>query len=184
MNVNMDRPPFARAGRTGCTLTALALALAFLSACGTNFEDVLFQAVSAVGRTIVDAALTDIANDLAGALDGASDSASDDATTDGAGGDNMTDGTGDSPADGSTGGSLADLTGDPPAGQTSYNALGCASCHCGDASGGCALDAPSLTGSNAASLDDHLRGDATHVGGKFDLSDQEIVDLEAYLASL
>ena len=53
-----------------------------------------------------------------------------------------------------------------------------------DAAGGCALDAPGLQGASADVLDSNLRGDDAHAGGKFELSDQDISDLEAYVASL
>ena len=33
-------------------------------------------------------------------------------------------------------------------------------------------------------LDDRLRGDVQHPGGKFNLTNQDIVDLQAYLAGL
>ena len=54
MNANTDPPRLARPGKRGCVIAALALAAASPSGCGTNFEDVLFQVVSAAGRTIVD----------------------------------------------------------------------------------------------------------------------------------
>lgn len=75
--------------------------------------------------------------------------------------------------------------GDPAAaGETVFAANNCAVCHCADAGGGCALDAPSLVGVEAARLDEMLRGAGAHPGGKFDLGDQDIGDLEAYLSSV
>ena len=74
-------------------------------------------------------------------------------------------------------------TGAPTAGEPIFASLGCAACHCADAIGGCALEAPSLVGVGSATLDELLRGDAAHPGGKFDLDDQGIADLAAFLAS-
>lgn len=74
--------------------------------------------------------------------------------------------------------------GDAAAGEDVYTANSCGACHCADASGGCALDAPSLHDASAEMLNSRPRGDGEHTGGKFDLSDQDISDLGAYLASL
>ena len=60
----------------------------------------------------------------------------------------------------------------------------CGACHCADASGGCALDAPPLAGTTVQTLTDHLTGIEPHTGGRLALSDQEFADLQAYLASL
>lgn len=88
------------------------------------------------------------------------------------------------PGDGNGGGGNFDgLTGDAANGQMLYTANNCASCHCADASGGCALSAPSLVGVVVTELDDRLRGQVSHPGGKFQLTDQELVDLVAFLAS-
>ena len=75
-------------------------------------------------------------------------------------------------------------TGDAAAGETLFTGNSCAACHCDDATGGCALDAPSLVGISDATLDDVLRGAASHTGGKLEATDQDIADLTAYLASL
>lgn len=72
----------------------------------------------------------------------------------------------------------------PDAGEQLYMDLVCAACHCADASGGCALDAPSLVGVDLDELEDTLVGDDDHPGGKFDLSAEDLQNLEAYLASL
>ncbi|MCH8242631.1 MAG: hypothetical protein IH897_08480, partial [Planctomycetes bacterium] len=58
------------------------------------------------------------------------------------------------------------------------------SCHCADAGGGCALDVPALHDADGEKLDEFLRGDTPHTGGKYDLTDQDILDLQAYLAGL
>lgn len=83
---------------------------------------------------------------------------------------------GDGTADG--GGSIG---GDAAAGETIFTANGCGSCHCADASGGCALEAPDLHGADGDTLDEFLRGDTPHTGGKHDLTDQDLLDLKAYL---
>ncbi|NOT02256.1 MAG: hypothetical protein HOP29_16740 [Phycisphaerales bacterium] len=77
------------------------------------------------------------------------------------------------------------MTGDVTAGQTLYADNGCTACHCADASGGCLLDAPALIGVGEDELFGFLVGTATaHPGGKFEFDDQDLLDLEAYLASL
>ena len=152
----------ARVGRWGpmksrsWPLVLAALAVPF-AGCGTNLNEVLFQSGTATGRTLIDLWLTDFENRLADSLDrnGAA-----------AGG------------GGSTG-----LTGDPAAGQTVFAANNCAACHCADASGGCALSAPPIVGVTAETLDSVLRGDQTHPTN-VELSDQDLADLQAYLASL
>jgi cytochrome c553 len=64
-----------------------------------------------------------------------------------------------------------------------FTANNCAGCHCADASGGCALSAPPIIGVTAEMLDSVLRGDQAHPT-KVELSDQDLADLQAYLASL
>lgn len=85
-------------------------------------------------------------------------------------------------ANGGDGGATAD--GDPASGEQIFGASGCGACHCDDASGGCALDAPSLSGVAFDRLDEKLRGETAHTGGKFDLNDQDLMDLQAFLAGL
>lgn len=75
------------------------------------------------------------------------------------------------------------LTGVATNGKTLYADNSCAACHCADASGGCAANAPSLVGVGTQELDDHLVGAEVHPGGKFTLTDQEIADLQAFLAN-
>jgi len=75
------------------------------------------------------------------------------------------------------------LTGVAANGKTLFNANGCVACHCADASGGCAASAPALMGVTTQEVDDHLRGTAVHPGGKFTLTDQEIADIQAFLAN-
>lgn len=64
------------------------------------------------------------------------------------------------------------------------NGFGCARCHCADASGGCGLDAPNIQGRTYAEVDARVRGAAAHPGGKFNLTDQQIADVAAFLASV
>jgi mono/diheme cytochrome c family protein len=146
-----------------------------LSGCGTNFDEVLYQTASATSRTFLDILLTDLANTLADSFDQRDTPASEDEDD----GDN---GGGDTnPPDGPP---LEELTGDPGTGEGVYASNACAPCHCADAGGGCALSAPSLVGVETETLDDRLRGDVNHPGGKVNLTNQEIVDLQAYLAGL
>ena len=145
--------------------------------CGSDLNQVLFETLSAAGRTYVDQLLTDVANTLADRQDEADDTPSD-GDQDGDGGDG--DGNGDG---GVPDGGFDDLTGDHVAGEALYTANNCAVCHCADGAGGCLSGSPPVTGVSAQVLDEFLRGDAPHAS-KVDLTDQEIVDLEAYLASL
>ena len=156
-------------------LSAAGVSLTCCSGCGTNLEQVLLQTASAAGRTVLDIVLTELANALAEELrpDGPAD-----------GGNGTDDGNGDTPPDGGNGdGNIDDLVGDAAAGQAVYAGNNCAGCHCADAGGGCALSAPAIAGVSRQTLDESLRGTASHPV-RVDLTDQEIVDLEAYLASL
>ena len=78
---------------------------------------------------------------------------------------------------------LRDLTGDTAAGATVYTSSSCCGCHCADAVGGCAMSAPSLVGVSLDLLDANLRGSDSHPL-KPTLTDQELVDLQAWLSSL
>lgn len=238
------------ARRTFVPLT-FVLTLMLLPGCGSNIEEVLFQAASATGRQAFDIFLTDFANamaagfeDIADGDDGADDNG-DDGADDGDDGGNGGDG---DPGNGDGGGAIdggalfaancaachgadgaggfaPDITGstadevieammldthgaialsdeemtaiavwlggdaggpagDAAGGETLFSGNNCSACHCADASGGCALDAPSLQGVSGGVLDAMLRGDDPHPGGKFDLSDQDIADLAAFLSSL
>ena len=149
----------------------VVVCLLTLSACGTNFDEVLFQTAGATGRSFLDTLLTDLANTLADSFDSEGTPASED-ELDG----------GEAPPQ--VGPPLEELTGDPAAGEEIFASNNCAPCHCADAAGGCALSAPSLVGVATETLDDRLRGDVAHPGGKFNLTNQDIVDLQAYLSSL
>ncbi len=147
------------------------IAMSFMSliGCGALGETAL-QGGEASLLTLVDLLLTDFSNQVADALEADEGQAADD----------ISDGDDDDGNDDD--GIIVD---DPVLnGEMIFTANGCTACHCADAGGGCALDAPALVGISADSLDDRLRGDTPHPGGKFDFDDLEIADLEAYLASL
>ena len=165
---------------SGSAAVTTLILLTGLVGCGTNWQDVLAQTGTAIGQTYVDLFLTDVANAVADRFD---DEGTDDGQGDGADDTDGEDGNGTDQdgGDDDSGGDLSGLTGDPAAGQTLY--ASCAGCHCADAVGGCLPTAPGLIGASAELNDEYLRGDATHPT-KPDLSDQEIVDLAAYLASL
>lgn len=152
------------------TSPLLAFCLVSLPGCGTNFNDTLNQAAGATGRTLLDLFLTDFANALADAFEPEDVTPAED------------DGGGETPPP--DGPPLEEQEGDPETGASIYASDNCTACHCEDAVGGCALAAPSLVGESTESLDDRLRGGGLHAGGKFDLTDQDIFDLHAYLASL
>ncbi len=139
--------------------------------CGSNLDEFFFQSGDSTGRVLVDILLTDLANAVAEIGE-----QNDAPTTP----DPIDDGT-DDPVDVTPPG---DLEPDAFEGEAIFAANNCAACHCADAAGGCALDAPSLIGKGIERLTDILVGDAAHPGGKFGFSTQDLVDLEAYLAGL
>lgn len=139
--------------------------------CGTQAGETFFTTGTATAQTLFDLWLTAFANGLADFL----------VPLDQAGQNPPADG---GQNGGNGGGNLGDLTGDAANGQTLFTANSCANCHCADASGGCALNAPNITGVSVDQVNDRLRGSISHPGGKFDLTDQEIVDIQAFLASL
>jgi mono/diheme cytochrome c family protein len=150
-----------------------------LVGCGSGVNEALFQTANAAGRTVLDLFLTELANGLAGGLDETAAPPPDDSFNGMTNGDAIGDGGDGLGADGSS----DELTPDPDAGLQVYSSNGCASCHCDNAGGGCALEAPGLLGVQLDALGDSLRGDSTHPVSST-LSDQDLVDLEAYLASL
>lgn len=141
--------------------------LAGLPGCGTVAGDAFLNVATAASTSFFDQLLTAAVNGTLDLLDPPPAPPTDEQPGDGNGGD----------------GNLDGLIGNAANGRTLYTANNCASCHCADAGGGCALNAPSLVGVGATELDDRLRGPASHPGGKFQLTDQEIVDLAAFLAS-
>lgn len=148
------------------------LVLVGVVGCGSGVNEALYQTASAAGRTAVDIFLTELANALADAFDPAAAPPADDDATNGEEADGD-EGDGDVPAD--------ELIPDPDNGATLYLA-GCAACHCDDGSGGCAAGAPSVVGVSFDVLSDYLGNGATHFG-QGPLTDQELVDMEANLAS-
>lgn len=139
--------------------------------CGSDLNGLLRQTLDSAGRVLVDNLLTDLANAVAeiGEQNEAPESP-----------DPVDDGTDDPvivPPPG-------DVTPDAMAGESVYISNNCGGCHCADAAGGCALNASPLIELAVEKLEASLVGDAPHVGGKSDLSAQELADLEAYLASL
>ena len=179
----MDQKSVGRSSRIGSAAWRPfpAVLPILFAGCGTNLNEVLLQSGTATGRTLIDLWLTDFENRLADSLNPIAGTVGDGSTTTGQGGGGTNQG-GGAGGTGAGGGSTG-LTGDPAAGQTLFTANNCAACHCADASGGCALSAPSIAGVAADTLDGVLRGDTPHPA-KVELSDQDLADLHAYLASL
>jgi len=73
------------------------------------------------------------------------------------------------------------ITGDAAAGETFFTSNGCGGCHGADANGGFG---PSLHGVPADEIFQKLSGAVSHVGGTFDVTEQDAADVEAYIASL
>ena len=164
--------------RAGAWVLLLTVPVA-LAGCGTNMPDLLYQTATAAGRVYLDQLLTDVVNAVAERAEQRDANAL--PSDDGEAGEDEADVIDDdSGAAGGGGSPFENLTGDPAAGEPLY--ASCAACHCADATGGCIAGASGLVGGSAETLDQFLRGDAPHPSS--DLSDQEIVDLEAYLASL
>lgn len=62
---------------------------------------------------------------------------------------------------------------------------GCGNCHCPDGTGGCRLGAPSLVNESYEEILRRTRNpDVPHPGAKFDFTDQDVADLEAFVATL
>lgn len=141
--------------------------------CGNDsFRDLAYNTVTSTGRTLFDLWLTELVNNIAGGGEEPVDNENDNT------GGNENDNTSENE---NTGGGFDDLTGDVDNGMTLFS-TNCASCHCPDASGGCLLDAPAIVGASAEDIDEYVRGDATHPA-KREWTDQEVVDVEAYLAT-
>jgi len=167
-----------------CGLLGLVLLGSAGFGCGSDFNNVLFQSLSAAGRSAFDLTLTDLANTVADAADNLNAPADGADQGGGAGddsGDTDTDGDGDG---GATDGGMPPAAGDGANGRLVFDGNGCSTCHCDDASGGCALGAPSLQGVEAAEVTDKLTGVIGHTGGTRDLSETELEDLATYLAEL
>ena len=79
---------------------------------------------------------------------------------------------------------------DATRGQTIFTSIqpgevqACADCHCVAATGWCGYEAPNIQGKTYADLDAQVREiSANHTGGQFGLSDQDVADIAAFLAT-
>jgi len=142
-----------------------------VTGCGTDWQQVLIQESTAVGVTLVDRLLTEVANSLLDSLDEVGQPEPADTEP------------GDTGGEGGGAVDLDTLTGVEAQGESLFAEQGCTSCHCADAMGGCVGGAPGVVGVAAELLDGALRGAAAHPV-KPSLTDQDVVDLEAFLASL
>jgi cytochrome c553 len=159
--------------RPNSKLMALCLFAFTTAGCGTNVDQFFLQSGTAVGQTLLDLLLTELVNTLADAATGG------DSTGNGG-----TDGGTNGGADGGNGGGNGgDVTGDATAGATVFASNGCGSCHCADASGGCALSAPSLIGISADLVNANFGGGDPHPTSP-SLSAQQLADLAAWFGSL
>jgi len=159
------------------------LILPFLVGCGSGLQQAIGAAAESGSRTFLDILLSDTLANLPDLFsfngNGSTDNTGD---TGGSGGD--TGGTGGDTGGGDTGGGGTggtDLVGVAADGETLFM-TDCASCHCGGTAdcGGGGID---LSGESYANIDAKLRGSGFHGGGKFtDFTDQDIADLEAFLA--
>ena len=130
----------------------------FLAGCGAASETAL-QAGDATLRTLIDLFLTDLANDLAGD-DTANDDDADDTNDDADDADDNTD------------------SDDPVARGEALMASNCAACHGADGASGFT---DSIQGVGADAMDIAISGDEGHM--VYDLSDQEVEDILAFLNS-
>lgn len=159
----------------------LAAAAGELTGCGANFEEELLITGTAGVRSVFDVFITEIVNSLLDSFEEGETGAPDDAVNDDdEDGDSIDDGSDDGSDDG---GSADDAAASIQRGQTLFTENACFGCHCADASGGCAADAPPNAGADVETVDDITRGERDHPGGKFDFSDQDIDDLVAFLAT-
>lgn len=160
-------------------VAAVAVSLA-VAGCGSGAGELLRQTGAAAQRNFLDLLLTGLADALAAAPDQAAESGGDgEPEADEEGQTDTPDESGDE-VTGAVG--LEALAGDVSTGEAVFIDNGCAACHCDDAAGGCALDASSLLAVDVAAIDENLRGEDPHPVAA-ELSDQDIVDLQAYLAS-
>lgn len=161
-------------------LLCMLAAVMGMIGCGVDVRTLVQQNADALGRTFLDLLLTDLANQLADAQTVEGDQNDGDADDDNNGGTGDGDGADGDNGDQGDGGSDV-LVGDPAPGEALY--ASCSACHCADGSGGCLPGAPSIIGASAELLDEFPGGGGgSHV--PFDLTNQDIVDLEAFLATL
>ncbi len=141
-------------------------ALVATCGCGTDARFLILDALTVQGQTSLDLLLTDIAVTL-------DENLPEPPIDGGNNGGGVDSGAGDALAD-----PVASL------GEEFFNNNGCTGCHCDDASGGCALDAPVLVGAVFETLNRQLRQSGGHFSAPPDISDQQLANLEAFLASL
>ena len=139
-----------------------------LAGCGTNIEALVAQTGNAAAITVLDLVLTNVANSVADAFDQTDRPSTGEAEDDG-GGNGDADGGGDGDGNGGDGG-------DESPGAALY-AENCASCHGSDGASGFA---PDVTGMAADVLSAGLES-GSH--GSISLTDEEVAELETYLAS-
>jgi len=173
--------------RLGWCTTLLLFPL--LTGCGSGVQEAIGLAAQSGTRTFVDILLSDLLADLPDLFSFSGDAPDggdgDPDAGDGAGGADGGDGDG-SAGDGDAGdgdgdGGGTDLAGVAADGETVFTDQ-CSACHCGGtvACEGSLLD---VAGSDFDSLFDKLIGGGFHGGGAFpDLTDQDLADLEAFLA--
>lgn len=151
------------------------LILPFVFGCGSGIQQAIGGAAESGTRTFLDILLSDTLANLPDLF-----SFNGNGTTDNTGGN--TGGNGGNTGGSGTGGTGGtDLTGVAADGEAIFTSV-CHACHCGgtvDCSGG-GID---LSGVGYDRIDEKLRGTSFHGGGKFpDYTDQDIADLEAFLA--
>ncbi len=169
-----------RATRRICCVSILLCA-----GCGSGVQDAVLLAGESGARTFIDILISDIFADLPDlvtfppGVDTSADAVAEtDVATDGGTG---TDGAADTPTD--SGGVGAGLTGVASNGEALFSANGCSGCHC-PAADACTSGRINLHGVQAARIEEKTQSDLFHTGGKFpDLTEQDLVDLEAFFAS-
>jgi len=142
--------------------------LAGAPGCGTNLDQVIYNALTATAQTGIDLFLTDLANEVVDAFD---DEDTDDADQ-GDDGDMDTDGDADGDGDGDSNGMNGG--GEPPDGAALY-AANCSACHGADGASGFAPDITEST------TDDLRAGLASATHGSLALSDAEIEAIAVFL---
>ncbi len=173
---NRGNSPLAQVIRRARVLVIVLALSATLTGCGTNLNELFFQASGAVGQTFLDQFLTDLANRSADSGSGW------DAVVDGGEGDDLAADDDDVVDPVVDDGGTTGPAGDAVAGQAVFAGNGCGGCHCADAGGGCAMAAPSLVGVPQERLDGMAQGGGHPV--PIGLTAQQLADVAAYLTSL
>lgn len=173
--------------KKGAVGTGIALLL-FGLGCGSGVSEALLLALESGARTAVDVFISDLLTNLPDIVTtlppiaGEPADGDDIVAGDGDSGDGNDDpGGGDLPDDGGGG----ELVANAASGEMTFVMNACGLCHCDDASGGCLSGSPDLRATDIETVREKLQGEPVHVGGKFpDLTQQELVDLVAFLADL